>query len=400
MKKMNLKAASAIAVGLSLSAALPTYAAAYEVSQADFDAAIGGTATKNITCVDTGSCAGEGDYTLTEDVNITAAHTGTIDYTFNLNGNSSLDLGGATFTGSISNSEEGANVTVSNGTVTGGDIKPNGAENFTLSDVTAEDATIVPTASTVNIESGNYTAMEDYNPVIDTSSWDSTGGNSTINITGGTFRAAGAGAPTIMAHNLDENSEITLNITGGTFVSDHFVAVDFNNFNDPDPEWGVMSGTLNANISGGTFTGSNAAISIDNTSLNNIQLSGGTYNYTDKTSDLSGAILSWDGKLSGITNLLADGYHFTNDNIITKEFDALDGTGTVALIIGDTAVVSDDSSTDEEASKTAGGLKAPDTGAFTHETETANTDGTLTLIAIIAMVMLGAFESKKLFSKR
>lgn len=388
MRKFSFKAAGAIAFGLSLSAALPTYAAAYEVSQADFDAAIGGEVTKNIDCSTAPYCVGEGDYTLTENVSIVDSN-----YSFGLKGDSSLDLGGNTFTGSISNPEtaSGAKVTISNGTIDGGpdggEIAPVGSE-LTLSDVTANNMTIRPNNSTVNIESGTYTTST-FASVIDTDAYNSDN-NSTINITGGTFKTTNNDQiPVIMATSWQSNTEINLNISGGTFTSAGGMAVMFAN---ADIGGGTV-GTLNANISGGTFTGKTAGLSIADPSLNNIKLSGGTYNYTDTETKGNGAIVSWDGKAASITGLLADGYHFTNNNIAVVELDGMGG-GTAAVIVGNTEVTADES---EEKSSNSG-LKSPNTGAFTHETAGATaTNGAF--VIIIAAAALGLLGYKK-FSNR
>ena len=290
-----------------------------------------------------------------------------------------MTWGGHTFIGTISNYNEGANVTVSNGTIDGY-VFPYGAESFTLSDITGEEIGIQPTDSTLNIESGTYTSTSNDSVIY-------TGTNSTINITGGTFETTGVMIPVIQANNWGDTGEVTLNISGGTFTATNGMAVDFSNENDP--MYHITPGIVNANISGGTFSGANAALSIIDPTLNNIQLSGGTYSFTDTSDNTNAAIVSWDGNPDSITGLLADGYHFTNGDVTTVETD----WGTTIAVLGDTEVVADGS---EDANK--GGVKSPDTGVFTAESGSASVaDGAL--VMLIAAAALGLLGYKKFARK-
>ena len=256
----------------------PNAYAATTITQADFNAAKGGTPTNGITYDDvnlTYNLDENGEFTFGSDIDLSDASLVINKNTINTNGK--------TITSSSMSTISALNTTLTlsgNGTVT-----------------STGGSSIVSTTSTLNISAGTYTSGVVVNGgkanisggTFNSSAWGGAAefNNADITITNGTFNANGASAVYIADGNI--------NISGGSFTSAGDNGIEF-----------MSVGTLK--ISGGTFTGASSGINLPGTE--NVTLSGGTYKATSNTG-FGGIVVFGQTDPTLLNNLVAANYKYS-----------------------------------------------------------------------------------------
>lgn len=350
MKKLSILTTPAIALGVGVLCAPQVLAVGYTLNQTNIDAAVAaaGHNTEGIFCDDGGGqfCTlNEGDWTQEGDVAmpvIDDSLTPAMRWGLVLQNDVNIsNPDGGTFTGNIAISADEA--TLNNLDVTG---------SVAIQNADAE----------VTINGGSYT-------VPDGSSMGAlyVDNAKTVTINNADFAAGGASAAYIGAGDI--------NINGGSFTSEVDKGIEVFGFNS-------------LNITGGTFTGGAAGLAFDGIpDGSTVSLSGGTF--TGTGTDGSAIMVYNSDDASDITNMLADGYYFTNGTIAT-----LPGLGGGTYIAGTTTVTdgSDEDSSDSDSTSKSG-LGAPDTGVFTAEGGSA--EDTTAIIAILAVLAVAGLYLRR-----
>lgn len=420
MKKLKLLiAAMFMAVTLGLPAKA-VFAAAVELSQADFDAAdctAEAPTAKGITCF--GSVGfyrlNPGTYKLSTNITLPDNYGLVVSG----NGDLNLDLNSKTFAGNTPNLvdlKNGANsATITNGTITnnadfgnGIGFETNGSlsnitinatdsavhvvnrdsdnddvadapSNVTLDAVTTKGKVSVSNSSNLVINSGTYTASA--NGVAVEAAYHSTG---SLTINGGTFTSNLSGASAGMSLGG------TVIISGGTFTSN-----GYSGFLD--------DGSTSITIMDGSFTGKTAGLALSGTTPP-VTLSGGTYTATG-TGDGVGAITIVGGTTDAFAGLLATNYAYTDAT--SAFFD--DGWSGVAYLtnksvdVYNTVTPTPDPdptpSSDTDDSSSSSTVGSPDTGRATSDGGSASSSAITGIIAASMLGLIAYVAHRKLAKK-
>ena len=358
MKKLSFLTKPAIALGVGVLCAPQALAvSSYTLNQTNINAAAAaaGHNTGGIFCDD----GGENFCKLNEEGNW--IQEGDIDLT-TVEINAGTPIRGLVI-------QDNVNISNPDNATIKGNIDVTGAANVTLTDLNLTgNLNIANADAEVTIDGGTYTSPEMSGALNVENSKSVTVNNATFS----TGDDNGASAAYI------SGGDIT--ITGGSFTSNGDNGVEFSN------------SISSLNISGGTFSGGATGIAFGGTPTGTISLTGGTFTGTG-TDGRAIMVLGGDDT-SVISNMLASGYHFTNDTIESD-----DGV----YIAGTTTVASDNESKDSEqtidsvtvTSTKKNGIGAPDTGAPTAESSNAKSDSILAAVATFAVVIFGAILVKK-----
>lgn len=272
------------------------------------------------------------------------------------------------------------NVNISNpdGGTFKGNINITDADEVTLNNLNVTGNVAIQNGSAdVTIDGGSYTG-EGSGAALNIDNVN------TVTVNNATFAAGEASAAYIFGGNI-------ININGGSFTSEGDNGIEVLGFNS-------------LNITSGTFTGAKNGLLFEHIpDGSSVSLSGGTFTGTGANGK---AIYSGNtGDTATITNMLLDGYHFTNSTISTE-----DGLGGGVYIASTTSVVSDSASEEETAgeeaeteaattAETTSGIGSPDTGAYTAEEGSANSSSILAIMSTVLVALTGAILVKK-HSKR
>lgn len=370
MKKLSILTTPAVMLGVGVLCAPQALAASYTLNQTNIEAAAGTagiTKQNGIFCDSNGGydpfCSLDpGDWTQDGNINLTT-----------------VQVGGNPINGLAINNN--VNITNSGDSTITGNIDINGAE-VTLKDLNVKGSVNVRDANAeVTIDGGSYT-NEDMGGALNVDNAKSVEIKDADFKTGG---ANGASAAYIGA------GDITIN--GGSFTSEGDNGIEF-------------TGPINSlKISGGTFTGAASGITFGGApDAGKVVLTGGTFTGTGANGKAINIYGTDDATV--ITGMVANGYHFTNDTIVSES-----GMGGSAYIAGTTKVLADGQTEGEESQTTdptstststttkKSGINAPDTGAFTAEEGSATSSSALSLLATVTLATLGAVLIKK-HSKR
>ena len=322
-----------IMVFTSMFFGVPNVFASTTITQADFDAAKGGTPTNGVSYIESGghkwyNLTTDEEFIFDSDINLGDAFLNSDNNTINLNGHSITndEVGGEdillnaydrnlTITGTGTVSRDVA--VGGNGTLTlNGDVIYNGTVN--ISDENSKAVAVINAGTfnnsffaakaTVTINDGTFTG----------SFWGGALNLSgvTATIKGGTFSAGAASAAYF------DGSDVT--ITGGTFTSTGDNGIE------------IFEDSTSLTISGGTFTGLYSGLTINNNPT--VKLSGGTFKATGEEAE-AGAIRLTEG--TTIDALLSSGYKYTTSS------DSEEVSGIKVMSVKETSVISENTTNDE-----------------------------------------------------